>query len=1267
MARHARTLLTALLLGAGLATAVPLAAPRVAAANDLERADMTVTPVLTGLGSGLPVAARFAPDGRIYVAFKQGVVRMYDGPGDTTPIETLNLAADVNSYGDRGLLGLALDPDFDSGRPYLYVLYTLDLDPYAPDPFPRWNDGCPSPPGANTDGCVVSGRVDRYTVGADGRAVGASLVRLLDGASTSGGGWCNQFPSHSIGTLAFGADKRLYVGAGDGASYTAADYGQFGGSAGSPTPKNPCDDRDDAGHGRGASLVPASSRGGALRSQSVRSASPSGYQSWDGAILRIDPDTGAAPADNPLAGGDPSNDRIVAYGLRNPYRFTFAPGTNELRLGDVGWNRWEEINTFTAGPDQTEVPNFGWPCYEGAARQGNYDGLDLGLCESLYTDPVSTIDGVTSPLTHPEYAWIRYGQRNSTLPGLPPPPNPTIPCTTTSGGGSATGGQFAANADWPADIRGAYVFGDYSRPCIVAMALGADGNPDPNRVLPLVRNVGVIDIQVGPGGDIYYVDFMSSTLWRLRPLAGNVPPVPSFTAVPESGALDVTFDASATTDANEGEALTYEWDLDGDGACDDATGVTATWSYAAAAAVTVTVCVSDGIDMAEAERTIHPGLVAPVIDAVTSSSEPGGWAVEDTVDLVATAHDPDIVPPDAALPASAYEWSLDIRHCPVPTDCHTHLLEVLDGPAVQFVAPDHEYYAYIRATLTVTDADGLRTSRAIDLLPRPSRITIATQPPGVVVSTGSSSGPSPLTADFLEGGVAELAVPPSTLSGGRKLRFAAWADQAGAPRLRTISAPAGASIFTARYEPVVTVASVTPTVVGADDRPLPVTVVADVVDDVETPGMTATLTGPDGRTTTGALARISGSASRGRWQGLVTLPAGWPVGSTTVRVDATGAMADGKWAIGPAVHVVAVAPPGEAGILPLTPRRVLDTRIGLGAAPGRVDAGGERRVQITGLAGVPAATTAVVANLTIVHTGAPGYATAFPCGQRPEVSNLNAGPDETVANLATVPLDADGGLCVYTSVEADLLVDLAGVVVDGAGGHVGAPPRRVVDTRVGAGAELRRLAAGEELRVPLAALAAPGASAVVTTLTVTEPAAAGYLSAYPCGGTVPVASNLNFAGGQTIANAAVTALGADGDLCLIASADTNVIVDVSGWIAPGGSAVRLAAPSRVLDTRSAAPIAAGETVQLGWAPGAGREAVIANVTATQAAASGYLTVYPCATGMPATSNLNYGAGRDRPGLVIVELDAAGEVCIYASATTHVLVDVQGWIVRPTTG
>src|SRR5688572_10613544 len=192
--------------------------------------------------------------------------------------------------------------------------------------------------------------------------------------------WCQQYPSHSIGDMRFGPDGALYVSSGDGASYSAVDYGQLG------TPPNPCADPP------GGTMTPPGAEGGALRSQDVRTLADA--TGLDGTILRLDPATGAAASGNPLiASADLNARRIVTQGLRNPFRFTFRPGTSELWLGDVGWSTWEEINR-TVGDDAT-VDNFGWPCMEGTARMPAYDQLDLDVCEDLYaegagavTDPV---------------------------------------------------------------------------------------------------------------------------------------------------------------------------------------------------------------------------------------------------------------------------------------------------------------------------------------------------------------------------------------------------------------------------------------------------------------------------------------------------------------------------------------------------------------------------------------------------------------------------------------------------------------------------------------------------------------------------------------------------------------------------------------------------------------------------------------------------------------------------------------------------------------
>src|SRR5688572_17085376 len=166
--------------------------------------------------SGLtqPTAVRFAPDGRVFVAEKRGVVKVFDSLADPTPDVFADLNVNVHNFWDRGLLGLALDPSFPA-EPYVYVMYTYDHVLGSAAAAPRWgtpgvySDACPSPPGATADGCVVSGRLSRLQASGN-TMVGPEQVLIED--------WCQQYPSHSVGSVEFGADGALYASAGDGAS-----------------------------------------------------------------------------------------------------------------------------------------------------------------------------------------------------------------------------------------------------------------------------------------------------------------------------------------------------------------------------------------------------------------------------------------------------------------------------------------------------------------------------------------------------------------------------------------------------------------------------------------------------------------------------------------------------------------------------------------------------------------------------------------------------------------------------------------------------------------------------------------------------------------------------------------------------------------------------------------------------------------------------------------------------------------------------------------
>ena len=375
-----------------------------------------------------PTAVEFASDGRVFVAEKSGLIKVFSSLAATTATVFADLRTQVHNFWDRGLLGMALHPNFPA-TPYVYVLYTYDAA--IGGTAPRWgtigaaSDGCPTPPDPTADGCVVSGRLSRLPA-VGNLMVGSEQVLIED--------WCQQFPSHSVGSLAFGLDGALYVGAGDGANFNAVDYGQFG------SPLNPC---GDPPAGIGGVQTPPAAEGGALRSQSVER--PAGEpRVLNGAILRIDPETGQALPDNPLAASPDFNERrIIAHGLRNPFRITPRPGSGELWVGDVGWTTAEEINRIQSptGPP----PNFGWPCYEGAGRQAGYDSANLDICEGLYARP-----GAATPPA------FQYNHADQVVPGEACP----------AGGASVSGLAFYQGGAYPGQYNGALFFADFSRNCI---------------------------------------------------------------------------------------------------------------------------------------------------------------------------------------------------------------------------------------------------------------------------------------------------------------------------------------------------------------------------------------------------------------------------------------------------------------------------------------------------------------------------------------------------------------------------------------------------------------------------------------------------------------------------------------------------------------------------------------------------------------------------------------------------------------------------------
>jgi hypothetical protein len=132
-------------------------------------------------GVANPTAIRFANDGRVFVAEKSGLIKVFDNEQDQTATVFADLRSNVHDFWDRGMLGMAVHPSFPAS-PYVYVLYTYDA-PIGGSP-PTWGDACANPPGATGDGCVVSGRLSRLTASASHQMTGPEQVFIND--------WCQQ-------------------------------------------------------------------------------------------------------------------------------------------------------------------------------------------------------------------------------------------------------------------------------------------------------------------------------------------------------------------------------------------------------------------------------------------------------------------------------------------------------------------------------------------------------------------------------------------------------------------------------------------------------------------------------------------------------------------------------------------------------------------------------------------------------------------------------------------------------------------------------------------------------------------------------------------------------------------------------------------------------------------------------------------------------------------------------------------------------------------
>jgi hypothetical protein len=412
----------------------------------------------------------------------------------------------------------------------------------------------------------------------------------------------------------------------------------------------------------------------------------------------------------------------------------------------------------------------------------------------------------------------------------------------------------------------------------------------------------------------------------------------------------------------------------------------------------------------------------------------------------------------------------------------------------------------------------------------------------------------------------------------------------------------------------------------------------------------------------------------GVWKGSATVATS--AGDATVLLSGSGT--------GGAASVAA-----DSVFTPVQPYRLLDTRepaLSPGGQAAPLHGGQELALDVAGQPGAPAQPSAAMLNVTVTDPVAAGFVRAYPCGSTPANSTVNFGPGQTAANLATVRIPADGRVCLWSMVDTNLVIDVAGwYSPPGAVGAAAAvayqtvEPVRVLDSRraeLAPGGAAGKFAAGQEVVFDLAGRSGfpADARAALLNLTVTEPDEPGYLRVYPCG-EEQVVSNVNFVAGQTVANLAAVKVAAGGQVCFRASAPAHVVVDLAGWYAPGpGAMLATPDPARVLDTRTPElapgggpqPLAGGAELALqvtGYdGVPAGASTVVLNITATNTAANGYVAAYPCGTS-PLVSNVNYRAGQvAAANLAVVKLAPDGRVCFTSFATTDLVIDLAGWYV-----
>lgn len=653
-------------------------------------------PVLGGLS--LPTSISFGTDGSVFVAEKAGRIKRFDDVSDTTPTVVLDIGPKVSAFGDRGLMGFQLSPQFPTD-PTAFIIYGARG---------KMGETIPSGVTCTSDPCIESGMLSRLEW--DGTAFTEHQM-LHD--------WCQIYFSHSVDDVAVLGDGSVMASAGDSA---------FTGFFDNRCPGEP------------------TGESGSLRPQDIRTVGdPIGYT---GSVIRVD------AQGNPVR-GPTAEDRIVAAGMRNPFRITHSTQTGLVFVADVGEDRTESIDVLVPG----QFSNHGWPCYEQSLPG---PGAFTPICDAL-------------PYSETKPAFFTYEHSAVDVAS-----DDAGRCPPTTSGNSISGlthYRGSGPSAYPAAFRNGLFFSDYARRCIWYLEAGEDGMPDPAKARHFARAVtGIVDLEEGPDGSLYYLDVTGTTARRLRHTGagtGNLPPViVAAGADPSSGAAPLLTTLTATATDPEAAPLTYAWDLDGNGSF-ETPGSSVAATYGNPGTFTPTVRVSDAVG-GSVTRSVTVTVTGSDSIAITA---PGNWSVGDLVNLGA-AIEP--APPPGVT--WSFSWDVDLRHC--TAGCHAHELVTGSGPAPQFAAPDHEYPTTIEVGVTAVSSTGASLTATRRLDPATVVVTATTDPPGGVIVDSRGDHVTPHTVTVIRNSAVSLSVPVTQDIGGRPMAFTGWSTGSTA---RTIS------------------------------------------------------------------------------------------------------------------------------------------------------------------------------------------------------------------------------------------------------------------------------------------------------------------------------------------------------------------------------------------------------------------------------------------------------------------------------------------------